>query len=111
MATITLDSPGNRNALSRQLVADLHTALDGAEQAAAAGDIRSLVLTHTPPAFCSGADLKERAAGPPDSAPIVRAFERLMDADVPTIAAVSGPVRAGGIGLMASCDLVVVDLL
>ena len=32
-----------------------------------------------------------------------------MDADVPTIAAVSGPARAGGIGLMASCDLVVVD--
>ena len=66
------------------------------------------MLTHTPPAFCAGADLKERASGPPDSGPVVRAFERLMDADVPTIAAVSGPARAGGIGLMASCDLVVV---
>jgi methylglutaconyl-CoA hydratase len=109
VATITLDSPANRNALSRRLVADLHTALDGAEQAVAAGDVRSLVLTHTPPVFCAGADLKERASGPPDSAPVVRAFERLMDADVPAIAAVSGPVRAGGVGLMASCDLVVVD--
>jgi enoyl-CoA hydratase/carnithine racemase len=109
VATITLDSPDNRNALSRQLVAELHAALDDAEQAGSAGEVRSIVLTHTPPAFCAGADLRERASGPPDSAPIVRAFERLMDATVPTIAAVSGPARAGGIGLMASCDLVVVD--
>jgi enoyl-CoA hydratase/carnithine racemase len=108
VATITLDSPANRNALSRQLVSDLHAALDGAEAAVAAGDARAVVLTHTPPVFCAGADLKERAAGPPDSAPIVRLFERLIDATVPTIAAVSGAVRAGGIGLMASCDLVVV---
>jgi methylglutaconyl-CoA hydratase len=109
VATITLDSPANRNALSRQLVADLHTALDGAEEAAATAEVRTIVLTHTPPAFCAGADLKERAGGPPDSAPVVRAFERLMDAEVPTIAAVTGPARAGGLGLMASCDLVVVD--
>ena len=109
VATITLDSPANRNALSRRLVADLHAALDGTEEAVARGDVRSIVLTHAPPVFCSGADLKERASGPPDSAPVVRAFERLMDAAAPTIAAVSGPVRAGGIGLMASCDLVVVD--
>jgi methylglutaconyl-CoA hydratase len=109
VATITLDSPANRNALSRRLVGDLHGALDDAGTAIAAGDVRSIVLTHTPPAFCAGADLKERASGPPDSAPVVRAFERLMDAPVPTIAALTGPARAGGIGLMASCDLVVVD--
>jgi enoyl-CoA hydratase/carnithine racemase len=108
VATITLDSPANRNALSRQLVADLHAALDDAEGAVAAGDARTIVLTHAPPVFCAGADLRERASGPPDSAPVVRLFERLLDASVPTIAAVSGPVRAGGIGLMASCDLVVV---
>jgi methylglutaconyl-CoA hydratase len=66
------------------------------------------VLTHVPPAFCAGADLKERRTGPPDSAPMVRALQRLMDAEVPTIAAVEGPARAGGIGLLASCDLVVV---
>jgi methylglutaconyl-CoA hydratase len=108
VATITLDSPANRNALSRQLVGDLHAALDGAEAAVAAGEARAIVLTHTPPVFCAGADLKERASGPPDSAPVVRLFERLIDATAPTIAAVSGAVRAGGIGLMASCDLVVV---
>ena len=73
-----------------------------------ASGVRAIVLTHTPPVFCAGADLKERAGGVPDSAPFVRLFTRLMDAPQPTIAAVKGPVRAGGIGLMASCDLVVV---
>ena len=109
VATITLDSPANRNALSSRLVGDLNRALDGAEAAIAAGEVRAIVLTHVPPAFCAGADLKERAAGVPDSRPIVGAFARLMDAEVPTIAAVKGPARAGGIGLMASCDLVVVQ--
>ena len=71
--------------------------------------MRAIVLTHVPPAFCAGADLKERRAGPPDSSPMVRVLRRLMDAEVPTIAAVEGPARAGGIGLMASCDLVVVE--
>jgi enoyl-CoA hydratase/carnithine racemase len=118
VATITLDSPTNRNALSSRLIADLNRALDTAEAAVADASVRAIVLTHVPPAFCAGADLKERAqlgAEPrqrltvPDSRPIVRAFQRLMDAEVPTIAAVKGPVRAGGIGLMASCDLVVVS--
>ena len=124
VATITLDSPANRNALGRALLADLAVALDRAT----APDVRVVVLTHTGPAFCAGADLKERSSGtpdsgtgssappdsgppgsrPPDSTPMVDAMRRLMDADAPTIAAVKGPVRAGGIGLMASCDLVVV---
>ncbi len=105
VATITLDSQHNRNALSRQLVAELHECLDAAE----AADARAVVLTHDGPAFCAGADLKERSSGPPDSSPFVQVLERLMDTDRPTVAAVNGAVRAGGIGLMASCDLVVVD--
>jgi enoyl-CoA hydratase/carnithine racemase len=109
VATITLDSPANRNALSSRLVADLHRALDVAEDAVGGGRVRAIVLTHVPPAFCAGADLKERADGVPNSRPVVGAFRRLMDAAVPTIAAVKGPARAGGIGLMASCDLVAVQ--
>jgi enoyl-CoA hydratase len=105
VATITLDSQHNRNALSRQLLEELHRALDRAEEVEA----RAIVLTHAGPAFCSGADLRERSSGPPDSGPMVAALERLMDTERPTIAAVRGAVRAGGIGLMASCDLVVVD--
>lgn len=40
---------------------------------------------------------------------MVRVIERITTADAPVIAAVKGPVRAGGVGLMAACDLVVVD--
>ncbi len=105
VATVTLDSPGNRNALSQQLLADLHAALDEAERSSA----RVIVLTHTAPAFCAGADLKERSTGLVDSSSYVRAIERLRTTSAPVIAAVDGPVRAGGIGVMAACDLVVVD--
>lgn len=105
VATITLDSPANRNALSQQLLADLHDALDTAET----GNARVVVLTHTPPAFCAGADLKERSTGRVDSTSFVGAIERLGTMAAPVIAAVDGPVRAGGIGLMAACDLAVVN--
>ena len=105
VATITLDSPANRNALSQQLLADLHGALDVAET----GQARVIVLTHTAPVFCAGADLKERATGRVDSTSLVSAIQRLATTPAPVIAAVDGPVRAGGIGLMAACDLVVVN--
>jgi enoyl-CoA hydratase len=105
VATITLDSQHNRNALSVQLLNELHECLDAAETANA----RAIVLRHEGPAFCAGADLKERSDGPPDATPFVSVLERLMDTERPTIAAVDGAVRAGGIGLMASCDLAVVN--
>jgi methylglutaconyl-CoA hydratase len=105
VATITLDSPTNRNALSQQLLAELLAALDAAEDANA----RVIILTHTPPVFCSGADLKERATGRVDSTSFVAAIERLGTTSAPVIAAVDGPVRAGGVGLMAACDLIVVN--
>jgi enoyl-CoA hydratase/carnithine racemase len=106
IATITLDSQHNRNALSLQLVAELGDRLADASSSTT----RAIVLRHEGPAFCAGADLKERSSGggAPDSRPFVAVLEQLMDSRVPTIAAVDGAVRAGGIGLMASCDLVVV---
>lgn len=109
VATITLASPASRNALSAALLADLHDALD----TATAPGVRAVVLTHEPPVFCAGADLKERSAGGPGtpvpgSERMVGAIRRIMDADQPVIAAVKGPVRAGGLGVMAACDLVVV---
>ncbi len=104
IATITLDSQHNRNALSKLMVHELAECVAEAERAAP----RAVVLRHEGPAFCSGADLKERSDDTPDSAPLISVLERLMDMPAPTIAAVCGAVRAGGIGLMASCDLVVV---
>jgi enoyl-CoA hydratase len=95
--------------MSAAFLGDLHIALDRAERS----DVRAIVVDHVPPAFCAGADLKERSTGDgsgavPGTDAMVRAMQRLRDASQPTIAAVKGPVRAGGIGLMASCDLVVV---
>jgi methylglutaconyl-CoA hydratase len=59
VATLTLDSPHNRNALSSALISDLVSAMDtaGADDA-----VRVIVLSHTGSVFCSGADLKETAA-------------------------------------------------
>ena len=104
IARITLDSQHNRNALSRQLLHELNDALEESETA------RVIVLRHEGPTFCSGADLKERSDPhtPPDSRPMVDAMARLMDSPCPTIAAVQGSVRAGGVGLVAACDLSVV---
>ncbi len=105
IATITLDSQANRNALSAQLVSELRGCVADAE----AANVRAIVLTHAGPAFCSGGDLKERGEGDiPDSRPLIDVMIRLMDTGRPTIAAVNGAVRAGGVGLMAACDLVVV---
>jgi enoyl-CoA hydratase/carnithine racemase len=104
VARVTLNSPATRNALSRQLLEDLHAAFDRAF----VGSTRVVVLDHAPPVFCAGADMKERLTGDIDSTPMMEAMERLMSASQPTIAVVSGPVRAGGVGLMAACDLVVV---
>lgn len=107
VATITLDSPANRNALSLALMAELLTALD----AAAADDgVRLVELRHTGPVFCSGADLKETAAGSGDGLPVARlgeVLEAIVDHVKPVLAVVGGPARAGGLGLIAAADLAV----
>ena len=59
VATLTLDSPANRNALSSGLIDEL---LTGLASALADPAVRVIVLSHTGPVFCSGADLKETAA-------------------------------------------------
>jgi methylglutaconyl-CoA hydratase len=104
VARVVLDQPDNRNALSQALVGGLLDAVDRCDES----DVRVIVLGHTPPVFCAGADLRERRDGRIDSSGFVEVLQRLMTHRCPTIAAVEGPVRAGGIGLMAACDLVVV---
>jgi enoyl-CoA hydratase/carnithine racemase len=112
VATLTLDSPANRNALSSTLVARLH---EGLRAAAADPSVRVVVLAHTGNTFCAGADLSEATSGPVDpegpAAGRARALAGLLRAIVelpkPVIAAVDGHVRAGGMGLVAACDLAV----
>jgi methylglutaconyl-CoA hydratase len=106
-ATITLDSPSNRNALSAQLRRELREHLD----AALADDaVRVVVLTHAGPVFCSGMDLREsRGAGAGDQG--VQEFPGILTtlwhSSKPVVARLAGPARAGGVGLVAACDIAI----
>lgn len=100
---LTLDSPANRNALSRGLVEELSRHL---ASAAADPAVRAVVLTGTGRTFCAGADLKDPPVqqGAGSYADVLRA---LWDYPKPVVAAVNGHVRAGGIGLVAAADVAV----
>src|SRR5919198_2710951 len=108
VATVTLDSPSNRNALSRALLGQLVDALD---RAGADPAVRVLVLTGADLAFCSGADLAEQRArnqaGEPTGFPLADVLRRLWRSDKPVICRVNGAARAGGMGLIGACDLAV----
>ena len=107
VATVTLDSPANRNALSAALRAQLRAALT---DALADEAVRVVVLDHTGRVFCSGMDLAEAAGGSSDDQG-VREFPELLQllwsSPKPVVAVVRGPARAGGVGLAAACDVVV----
>src|SRR5258706_14976456 len=105
VATITLDSPANRNALSSRLLIELHAALASALSNTV---VRVIVLTGAGPAFCSGADLKESRTSPaaaPELFPNV--LQLIWDSPKPVVCRVNGSARAGGIGLIAACDIAV----
>ncbi|WP_219817023.1 enoyl-CoA hydratase family protein [Arthrobacter sp. GMC3] len=109
IATITLDSPGNRNALSRRLVGELVNRLERAALAAASGSVRGILLTHTGSVFCAGADLKEAGArGVEEGAQeLVTILRTILTVPVPVTAVVHGVARAGGLGILGACDIVV----
>ncbi len=104
IATITLDHPAKRNALSAALMAQLAAHLRTASTDPA---VRAVVLTHTGPTFCAGADLAEAAEGGMrrGSAALRDLIALIADTPVPVVAHLRGNARAGGIGLVAACDL------
>ncbi|MFD7023997.1 enoyl-CoA hydratase-related protein [Promicromonospora sukumoe] len=104
-ARITLDAPRRRNALSLALLDELRAALDRA----AHDDVRAVVLAASGSAFCSGADLTEALAdGMSVSARrLAEVLRDLLALPKPVVARVHGPVRAGGIGLVAACDVAI----
>ncbi|MGV9799734.1 enoyl-CoA hydratase family protein [Mycobacterium sp. NPDC003449] len=110
VARLTLDSPHNRNALSAELVTQLHRAL---ADAAADPRVRVVILGHTGGTFCAGADLSEAAGKDPGDVAVDRAREMttllraILELPLPVIGAIDGHVRAGGLGLVGACDLVV----
>jgi enoyl-CoA hydratase len=104
IATITLDSPSNRNALSTALVAALGARLADAE---ACDAVRAVVLTHTGGTFCAGADLTEAREGSmtAGAARLLALLAAVVELPKPVVARIAGHVRAGGMGLVGACDL------
>jgi enoyl-CoA hydratase len=107
VATITLDSPRNRNALSQPMRAQLTAALTRAAEDDA---VRVVVLTHTGTVFCAGADLKEQASeGGPEQGTkrMLALLQAIVELPKPVVARIDGAVRAGGLGIVGACDVAV----
>ena len=112
VATITLNRPDVRNAFNETTIADLTMAFDEVGQDA---DVRAIVLAANGPAFCAGADLNwmKKMAGyshDENEADAMRLAEMLRTIYLcpkPTVARVQGDCYAGGMGLVAACDIVV----
>lgn len=108
VATLTLDSPHNRNALSSALISDLVEAI---ATAVADDTVRVIVLSHTGNVFCSGADLKETAAalaaGDMPAGRMGEVLAAVWESPKPVVARVGGAARAGGLGLIAAADIAV----
>jgi enoyl-CoA hydratase len=110
VARLTLDSPDNRNALSTALVSQLRQGLcDAADDSS----VRAVVLTHTGRTFCAGADLSEVSGGDPaetvthNARQLTSVLRAILELPQPVIGAIDGHVRAGGLGLVGACDIVV----
>jgi enoyl-CoA hydratase/carnithine racemase len=106
VATVTLDSPHNRNALSRQLVTELFARLEAAERDDA---VKVVVIRSSGRVFCSGADLSEATSQGMEQGAreIVRLQRLIVTMPKPVVVEVGGPVRAGGIGIVAAADIAV----
>jgi methylglutaconyl-CoA hydratase len=108
VATLTLNRPEKRNAISFELIDDVVRALDEV----AKSDAIVLIVTGAGKAFCSGMDLDNLKAllgrtpeqNLQDSQTMVQLFRSLYEFPKVTIAAVNGPAIAGGTGLALLCD-------
>ena len=112
--TIVLNRPDKRNALSRQLLTDLAQAFDDLHQER---KVRAVILTGTGTAFCAGMDLAEMqdtskhpdafALWHQDAVQYRELLDKMLRFPKPIIAAINGPVVAGGMGLMLASDIVI----
>lgn len=108
IATLTLNRPDKRNAISYELIAELLRALDEVKKSSA----RVLILTGAGKAFCSGMDLENLKSligrspeqSMEDTRTMLSLFRSLYEFPKPTIAAVNGAAIAGGTGLALLCD-------
>lgn len=99
VATLTLDEPENRNALSASLVDGLG---DSLTRAVTDSSVRTIVLTNTGGTFCAGADL--RGGGTPRWTP-TELYQLILDGPKPVVGRIAGHCLGGGLGLAAACDI------
>jgi polyketide biosynthesis enoyl-CoA hydratase PksH len=108
--TVRISRPERDNSINSTLVRELHSALDLAE---AIPDCRTLVLEGFPGVFCTGLDLQEAATADVSATETVRISEymrllqRFTTSRCIVICRVDGRVTAGGVGLVAACDITV----
>jgi methylglutaconyl-CoA hydratase len=108
LSTVTLNRPEKRNAISIQMIAELHSALDEIEKT----HTRVVILTGIGKAFCAGIDLdylqaiarQTAAENQEDSKRIAKMFRKIWSYSRPMIAAVNGHALAGGCGIATLCD-------
>ncbi|MDP2405769.1 MAG: enoyl-CoA hydratase/isomerase family protein [Hydrogenophaga sp.] len=111
-ARITLTRPEVRNAFNDDVIQQLKAAF---EAVGARDDVRAVVLAAVGPAFCAGADLNwmrrmadyTREENVADAGQLAAMLRAIYECPKPTIAAVQGDVFAGGMGLVAACDMAV----
>jgi methylglutaconyl-CoA hydratase len=111
-ARITLTRPEVRNAFNDAVIQELKAAF---ESVGARDDVRAVVLAAEGPAFCAGADLNwmrrmadyTRDENIADAGQLAAMLKAIYECPKPTIAAVQGDVFAGGMGLVAACDMAV----
>ena len=112
LRTLTLSRPDVRNAFNDEVIAELKAAFIDAGLAA---DVRCVVLAAEGPAFCAGADLNwmrrmadyTRDENLADAGQLAAMLRAIYECPKPTIARVQGDVFAGGVGLVAACDMAV----
>lgn len=112
VAHITLTRPEVRNAFNDEVIRELTTAF---QTAAAEPTVRAVVLAAQGPSFCAGADLNwmrrmadyTRDENLADAAALAEMLRVIYDCPKPTVARVQGDVYAGGMGLVAACDMAV----
>lgn len=112
VARITLTQPEIRNAFSDDVIAELTAAF---QDVGARPDVRAVVLAAEGPAFCAGANLNwmrrmadyTRDENLADAGKLAEMLRVIYTCPQPTIARVQGDVYAGGMGLVAACDMAV----
>jgi len=112
LARIWLDQPDARNAFDDTVIAELTRAF---AEAGAAPQVRAIVLGANGPAFCAGANLNwmrrmadySREENIADAGKLAQMLRTIAECPKPTIARVQGDVYAGGMGLVAACDIAV----